>query len=55
MANIDKAIDRLERQLEDCDLDPEEAKAIRDEIRDMERDYADQERWQEEGRDRGWC
>jgi uncharacterized coiled-coil DUF342 family protein len=50
----DREIEALERELEDGDLTPSERRDIMRELRDIERDFGDEERWQDEGRDRGW-
>lgn len=50
---LERTMERLEKQLEDTD-DPSERKAIMDELRDIQRELADEERWRDEGRDRGW-
>lgn len=39
----------------DSSSDPDERRAIIGAIRDIERDLADEERWHEEGRERGWA
>jgi hypothetical protein len=49
----ERAIELLERQLEETD-DPKEQAAIRQELREMDRELADAERWREEGRERGF-
>ena len=49
----DNAIELLERQLEETD-DPKEQAAIRQELRDIERELAEAERWREQGHNRGW-
>ncbi|MES2359957.1 MAG: hypothetical protein V4529_16580 [Gemmatimonadota bacterium] len=45
-------IARLEIELEECD--PEEREDIVRAIRDIERDEADRERWEQDGEERGW-
>lgn len=51
---------QAERELERLELehdeitDPEERRAIRGAMRDIERDLADEERWREEGQERGY-
>ena len=51
---LERTMERLEKELEDTD-DPMERKAIMDELRDIQRELADEERWRDEGRDRGWA
>jgi hypothetical protein len=51
----EKAIDQLERDLERDDLTPAERTELHREIRDIERDAAEEERWRDEGRERGWA
>ena len=49
----EKEIDLLEAQLAETD-DPIERKQIQEAIRDIERDMAEQERWVDEGIDKGY-
>lgn len=51
--HMERQIDRLEEDLAKTD-DPEERKALLDEIREIGRAMAEHERWLEDGRDRGW-
>jgi hypothetical protein len=48
----EREIDLLQDQL--ADADPEERRAILREIRDIEREEAERERWEQEGEGRGW-
>lgn len=48
-----REIDLLEEQLSNTD-DPKERREIMRDIRDVEREVGDFERWQDEGHDRGW-
>lgn len=50
---LERTIERLEDRLEIED-DPDERKALLEEIRELGRELADEERWRELGRDRGW-
>lgn len=58
----DREIAQLERELEDVRDDPElyederavRIREIKQQIGDIEREAADQERWENEGRERGW-
>jgi hypothetical protein len=50
----ERAIDQLERELERDDLTAEDKRAIMRELRDIERDAADEEKWRDEGEYRGW-
>lgn len=50
--SAEKEIDRLERELENTD-DPQPERMLRD-IRDIEREEAERERWMDEGISRGW-
>jgi hypothetical protein len=50
----EQEIDALEKQLEDGDLTDEEKRAIHRDLRDIERDFADEEQWREQGYERGW-
>lgn len=54
--SAEREIEQLEKQLERAvaDGDDAEAKAIRAEIRDIERDASERDRWEEEGQERGW-
>lgn len=51
---------QAERELEqlqgehDSTSDPDERRALRGAIRDIEKDLADEERWREQGIERGW-
>lgn len=54
MGPRERAIDALERQLESDDLTEADRKDIHREIRDISRDLADEERWRDEGYERGW-
>lgn len=49
----EREIELLERQLEETD-DPKEQAAIRQDLREMERELADAERWRDQGAERGW-
>jgi hypothetical protein len=49
----EREIEKLEEQLAATD-DPEERRAIRRDMRDIEREVGDYERWEDEGRERGW-
>ena len=51
--SMESEIARLEDSLDDID-DPQERRFVEDEIREMERELSDQERWVDDGRDRGW-
>lgn len=50
---IERELDRLDEQLSGCD-DPAERQALRDDMRELQRELAEQDRWENEGRDRGW-
>lgn len=50
----DREIEHLEREMENPDLSEAEKREIYREIRDIERDLAEEERWRDEGHDRGW-
>jgi hypothetical protein len=54
--NADREIELLEQQLEDARMngDYEEERLIAREIQEISHEERDRERWQEEGRDRGW-
>ncbi len=54
--SLDREMDRLEAQLEEAlaNGDVAEAKAIQRDIRDLAREASERERWEEEGRERGW-
>lgn len=52
-SQAEREIDRLEALLGETD-DPAEQKALRAEIREIERELADQERWLDEGFDKGY-
>ena len=62
MSAIDRELDALEQELEDIRNDPDlyaDEKAVRTReihqaIREIERDASDEERWREEGAERGW-
>lgn len=61
MGPRDREIELLERDLEelrDLDIDPAERarqeRELRQAIRDVERDFGEEESWREEGRERGW-
>jgi hypothetical protein len=49
-----REIERLENLIEREDFDEEERREIIREIRDLERDDDERERWEREGNDRGW-
>jgi hypothetical protein len=49
----ERAIEQLEQQLDETD-DPAEREAIMRDLREIERDLADEERWREHGREQGW-
>lgn len=51
--DAEREIDRLEQALQETD-DPEERDAIERAIRDIGRELAEEERWREEGEERGW-
>ncbi len=48
----EREIDLIEEQMEDAS--PAEQKELRAEIRDIEREAGDYERWEGEGNDRGY-
>lgn len=50
----ERHIEQLERELERDDLTAEDRAGILDEIRDVEREIADENRWRDEGEERGW-
>lgn len=50
----ERAIDKLEEDLCDPDLTDEDRRLIRQDIREIQKDIADEERWREEGYERGW-
>jgi hypothetical protein len=54
MGPRERAIDALERQLEDDGLSTEEKRDIHREMRDIERDFAQEEQWRDQGYERGW-
>ncbi len=49
----EREMELLEKQLEETD-DPKEQAAIRQDLREIERELADAERWREQGHNRGW-
>lgn len=49
----DREIEQLERDLEETD-DPEERAAIIRALRDIAHEESERERWEDEGRERGW-
>ena len=49
----EREIDRLEQLLAESE-DPRERKEIMQDIRDVEREWAEESRWMDEGLDRGW-
>lgn len=53
MGPREKQIDLLERDYENAETDSDRKEILR-EIRDIERDAADEQRWREEGQERGW-
>jgi hypothetical protein len=50
----DREIRLLENELDRDDLTLEERRRINRDIRDVERDFDDEQRWREEGQERGW-
>jgi protein-arginine kinase activator protein McsA len=52
----ERELDQLEEQLERAiaDGDEAEAKVIREDIREINRELSEQSRWEEEGEGRGW-
>jgi hypothetical protein len=50
----ERELDLLERDLEDAESE-QDRKAIIREMREIERDAAEEEQWREEGRERGWA
>lgn len=52
----ERELERLQEALERAAAEGDDAEvvAIQQEIRDVEREAAEQERWEDEGRDRGW-
>lgn len=49
----EREIEQLEREMEEAST-PEERKEIARAIREIEHELADEERWEEEGHERGW-
>lgn len=49
----ERELDTLQREHDDS-TDPDERRALRAAMRDIERDLADEERWREEGAERGY-
>jgi len=48
-----REIDRIQERLDETD-DPEERRALIADMREIEREMADHERWLEDGNERGW-
>lgn len=51
--SLEGALATLESQLDNED-DPEERRAIMDELREIERELNERDRWEREGDERGW-
>lgn len=51
---VELQIEALERDLEDPDLTDLQKDAICRELRELGRELADEERWRDEGHQRGW-
>lgn len=50
----EREYDRLEAELSDPDCTEEDKKQIRRMMRELAQDASDEEKWREEGVDRGW-
>jgi len=50
---VDREIDRLEQEMEYAETE-EERRAIREELKDIAREAAEREQWEDEGYNRGW-
>ena len=50
---VEKELERLEDELANC-VDAKERRLIELAIRDIEREEWEEQRWREEGEDRGW-
>lgn len=53
LTRAEREIDLLEQQLDETD-DPKEKEAVRLEIREIQREVIEQQRWLDEGDERGW-
>lgn len=54
MGPREREIDRLEEELARDDLTAEDRKLIHRELRDIARDISEEEKWRDEGYERGW-
>lgn len=50
---FERAYEQLEKELDKCETE-EQRKAVRQAMREMEREEADRQRWEEEGEFNGW-
>jgi hypothetical protein len=53
MSAADREIELLEEQIAET-YDPAERRELERAIREIERELAEEDRWREEGRERGW-
>lgn len=53
MSQLDREIESLEQQIEEAETE-EDRRELRRMLGDIYREESDRERWEEEGRERGW-